>query len=149
MAFHFTLKGLLRLRQSLEQAELQKLQAIAADVARARTEIDSVENERDAARRNTFDVLVSEGLTAAELHFEMARKVTLEALLSELWKKLAELEEKRKQQQVRYVNAHMQREILSSLRERQLAQYELEESRRTQQRIDELFLIRTISSSGK
>lgn len=149
MAFHFTLKGLLRLRQSLEQAELQKLQAIAADVARARTEIDSVENERDAARRNTFDVLVSEGLTAAELHFEMAREVTLEALLSELWKKLAELEEKRKQQQVRYVNAHMQREILSSLRERQLAQYELEESRRTQQRIDELFLIRTISSSGK
>ena len=43
----------------------------------------------------------------------------------------------------------MQREILTSLRERQLAQYNLEESRRAQQRVDELFLIRSISPVEK
>jgi flagellar export protein FliJ len=146
MAFQFTLRGLLRLRLSLEQAELLKLQAIAAEVARARAEIESVESETDALRRRTHEALVSEGLTGAEWQFDMARETSLEALRSELLKKLATLEEKRKQQQARYRKAHMQREILSSLRERQKTQYDIEESRRAQQRTDELFLIRSISS---
>jgi len=148
MAFHFTLKGLLRLRQSLERAELQKLQAIVGAVAQARAEIAAVEEEI-AGRRRAFQSLVTVGVAAAEWHFEMAREASLRALQSELLKKLADLEEKRKQQQARYVQAHRQREILSNLRERQLAAYELEEARRAQQRIDELFLIRTISSAGK
>jgi flagellar export protein FliJ len=148
MAFHFTLKGLLRLRLSLERAELQKLKAIAGAVAAARAEVESVEKEIEA-RRRAFAALLAEGLTGAEWHFEIAREASLLALRAELLKKLADLEEKRKQQQARYIQAHQQREILSNLRERQLAAYELEESRRAQQRIDELFLIRTISSSGK
>src|ERR1700733_6399593 len=126
MAFHFTLKGLLRLRLSLEKAELQKLQAIAGDVARARAEIESVENQLDAQRR-AFDAILAEGLTAAEWHFEIAMEASWRALHSELLKKIAALEEKRKQQQARYVHAHMQREILSNLKERQLAAYELDE----------------------
>jgi flagellar export protein FliJ len=148
MAFHFTLKGLLRLRLSLERAELQKLQAIAGAVAATRAEIESVEKEMEA-RRRAFAVVLAEGLTGAEWHFEMAREASLLALHAELLKKLADLEEKRKQQQARYIQAHRQREILSNLRERQLSAYELEEARRAQQRIDELFLIRTITSSGK
>ena len=137
------------MRLSLEKAELQKLQAIASEVARTRAEIEQVEKEADALRRRTHDALVSEGLTAAEWQFEMAKEVSLQTLRSELVKTLAELEEKRKQQQARYVKAHMQREILTSLRDRQLAQYQLEESRRAQQRVDELFLIRSISTSEK
>ena len=68
-------------------------------------------------------------------------------LRSELLKKLSELEQKRKEQQARYVQARMQREILSNLYKRQLAEYQLDQSRREQQRIDELFLIRRVSSS--
>ena len=149
MAFQFTLPGLLRLRLSLEKAELQKLQAIVAEVARARAEIESVEQQKIALRRRTHEALVSEGLTAAEWHFEVARESSLEELLSELIETLADLEEKRKMQQARYLKARMQREILTSLRERQLAQYNLVESRRAQQRVDELFLIRSISSVEK
>jgi flagellar export protein FliJ len=149
MAFQFTLRGLLRLRLSLEKAELQKLQAIAGEVMRVRAEVESVQEQKDALRRRTHDALVSEGLTAAEWHFEMAQEASLEELLSELVETLADLEEKRKLQQARYLKARMQREILTSLRERQLAQYNLEESRRAQQRVDELFLIRSISPAEK
>jgi len=132
----------------MERAELQKLQALAAAVAAARAEIDSLEKEMEARRLAFADVL-AEGLTAAEWHFEIAREASLVALRAELLKKLADLEEKRKQQQARYIHALRQREILSNLRERQLDAYELEQSRREQQRIDELFLIRTASSSNK
>jgi len=149
MAFHFTLNGVLRLRESLEQAELQRLQFIAGAVALAHAEVESVENDIHSARRRTFDAVAAAGLTGAELHFEMEREAALNALRSQLLKKRADLEQKRKEQQARYVQARMQREILSNLYERQLADYELDQSRRAQQRIDELFLIRRASSATK
>jgi flagellar biosynthesis chaperone FliJ len=39
----------------------------------------------------------------------------------------------------------MQRKIISNLYERQRAEYDVDQSRREQQQIDELFLIRSIS----
>jgi hypothetical protein len=101
----------------------------------------------EAARRLTFDTVVSSGLTGAELHFEIARDAAWNAQRSQLLKKLFELEQKRKDQQARYLQARMQREILSNLHDRQLADYELDQSRRMQQRIDELFLIRGIPAA--
>jgi flagellar export protein FliJ len=147
MAFHFTLNGLMRLRESLERAELQRLHSIAGAVASARAEIESLEKVMEAARRRTFDTVVSSGLTGAELHFEIARDAAWNAQRSQLLKKLFELEQKRKDQQARYLQARMQREILSNLHDRQLADYELDQSRRMQQRIDELFLIRGIPAA--
>jgi flagellar export protein FliJ len=146
MAFHFSLSGVLRLRESLERAELQRLQAIAQSVAVARAEIESLEKDLDAARRRTFDTVVAIGATGAELHFEIARESALNALRSELLKRLADLEQKRKEQQARYLQARMQREILSNLYKRQHAEYQRDQSRRMQQRVDELFLIRNFSS---
>jgi flagellar export protein FliJ len=148
MAFHFTLKGLLRLRQSLELAELQKLQVIAGTIARARAEIESVEKGIDE-RRRTFGDLLAVGLTGAEWQFELAREASVRALLSDLVKNLADLEAKRKVQQASYVRVHRQCEILLSLQDRQLAAYKLEEARRTQQRIDELFIIRRVHNAPK
>jgi flagellar export protein FliJ len=145
MAFHFTLNGLLRVRESLERAELQRLQSIAGAVAQARAEIETLEKNMEAAQRRTFDSVVSRGLTGAEFQFERAREAALNLLRAELLKRLAELEQKRKEQQARYFQARMQREILSNLYKRQRAEYDLDQSRRTQQRIDELFLIRNHS----
>ena len=59
MAFQFTLRGLLRLRLSLEKAELQKLQAIVAEVVRLRAEIESVEQQKNAASTPHTRALVS------------------------------------------------------------------------------------------
>lgn len=146
MSFHFTLNGVLRLRESLERLELQRLQAISSAVALARAEIETLENEMAAVQRRILDAVAAAGVTGAEFHFELAREEGRIALRSELLKKLADLEEKQKEQQGRYFQARMQRKIVSNLYERQLAQYKLEQSRREQQRIDELFLIRSFSS---
>jgi flagellar export protein FliJ len=147
MKFHFTLNGVLRLRLSLERAELQRLHAIAADVAQARAEIESLEQEREAAQRRVSETVTASGMTGAELQFEAAREAARGVLRAQLMQRLSDLEQKRKEQQARYVHARMQREIISNLYERQLAEYKLEQSRREQQRIDELFLIRTTSAA--
>jgi flagellar export protein FliJ len=146
MSFHFTLSGFLRLRESLERAELQRLQLIAKAVALVRVEIESLETDMDAMRRSRSDAMVTAGITGAELHFGEAREVALDVLRSELLKRLLDLEAKRKEQQARYLQSRMQREILSNLYKRQLAEYKLNQSRQDQRLIDELFLIRSISS---
>jgi flagellar export protein FliJ len=143
MAFHFSLNGVLRLRESLEKAELQQLRAIAAAVASSRADLDSLDKNIETARRWTLDATATRGLTGAELHFEVLRESVLQTVRSSLAEKLAALERKRDEQQQRYLQARRQREILSNLYQRQLAAYRLEQSRREQQRIDELFLIRS------
>jgi flagellar export protein FliJ len=143
MAFHFSLNGVLRLRESLEKAELQQLRAIAAAVASSRAELDSLDKDIEAAQRWTLDAAATRGLTGAELHFEVLREGVLRAVRSSLAEKLVGLERKREEQQQRYLQARRQREILSNLYQRQLAAYRLQQSRREQQRIDELFLIRS------
>ena len=145
MSFHFTLNGLLRLRESLERAELQRLQSIAAAVILARTEVELLEEKMDAAQRRICNTVMTAGMTGAELHFEGMREDARNVLRSELLKDLSELERRRKDQQERYMQARMQRQIISNLYERQHAEYDLNQSRREQQRIDELFLIRSMS----
>jgi flagellar biosynthesis chaperone FliJ len=145
MSFHFTLNGVLRLRKSLERSELQRLQAIAAAVTLTRAEIESLEKEMDAEQRRMLEAVATAGVTGAEFQFELAREASRNTQRSELLKRLSDLELKQKEQQGRYFQARMQRKIVSNLFKRQLAQYKLDQSRREQQRIDELFLIRSIS----
>lgn len=133
------------MRESLERAELQRLQSIAAAVILARTEIELLETEMDASQRRTFNTVQTAGMTGAELQFEGMKEDARNALRSELLKKLSDLERRRKEQQERYMQARMQRKIISNLYERQRAEYDVDQSRREQQRIDELFLIRSIS----
>lgn len=145
MSFHFNLNGLLRLRESLERAELQRLQSIAAALILAQTEIELLEKDMEAAQRRTFNTVLTAGMTGAELHFEGMKEDARNQLRSELLKKLSDLERRRKEQQERYMQARMQRKIISNLYQRQRAEYDVHQSRREQQRIDELFLIRSIS----
>lgn len=141
MPFHFALSSLLRLRESFENIELQRLQAVAAQVAQVRAEIDSIEAEMEASRRQVLEQ-ASAGISGAELHIaalgDSARKERRTVLLA----KQDGLERTRREQQARYTEARRQREILCNLRQRQFSAYQLEQSRREQQQIDELFLIR-------
>lgn len=148
MAFRFTLDGVLRLRESLERAELQKLQRIAGLIVRTRAEIQSVEASSHAARVQTSEAIVARGLTGAELQLETARQAALNAVSVELLAQLAVLEQKRREQQARYVQTRTRREVLSNLYKRQLAEYELEESRRAQRQIDEIFVLRSSLSAA-
>ncbi len=141
MPFHFSLKALLRLRESVEKAELQRLRMIAAQALQLRTEIESLEGEIHAKRQELLEQAAA-GISGAELHLAALSEFVHQQRRTEMLTKLRELERARKKQQVRYTEARQQREILSNLRQRQLSVYLREEARREQQRVDELFLIR-------
>lgn len=144
MPFHFALSSLLRLRESLEKAELQRLQIIAAQLAQVRVEIDSVDAEIEASRRQMLEQ-VSVEISGAELHIAVLSDSVRQEHRMGLLERRDELEKARQEQQIRYNEARQRREILSNLRQRQLSAYQREQARREQQQIDELFLIRTSS----
>jgi len=141
MPFLFPLQGLLRVREVQEKTELQGLQSLAARVAAARAEIASLDAEAEQARRSVWEE-ASSGISGAELHVSAARDVASQEQRRALRTKLQGLESAQKAQLARYLLARQKREILAHLREQQLAAYELEQSRKTQRQIDELFLLR-------
>jgi flagellar export protein FliJ len=141
MAFHFSLRALLRLRESVEKAELLRLQSIAAQAVQLRLEIESIDSEIKTRRQELLDQTAG-GISGAELHLAALSEAARQQRRAQMLIKLNEVEQLRKKQQLRYTHAHQQREILSNLRERQLSVYVREQARREQQQIDELFLIR-------
>jgi flagellar export protein FliJ len=146
MSFVFSLKGLLRVREIQEEAELRSLKALVAQVAARRAEIESLDSSLETNRR---DVCVASlaGMSGAEWQFQGIRESLHWERRKALLAKLQEMERVQQEQRTRYLHARQQREIVSNLRDRQLAAYNLEESRRTQREIDDLFLIR--QSAGR
>jgi flagellar export protein FliJ len=143
MAFVFALRALLRVREIHEAAELQVLQTLVAQTNAVRAEIEAFDVCTAELRRNICrDSGV--GLTGAELHFQVQAESARERRRRELGMKLEELEKSLAAQQIRFVDARQQREVLSTLRDQQLAAFGLEQSRRAQQRLDESFLMRRI-----
>ncbi len=140
MPFHFSLSALLRLRESQEKNELQRLQTLVAQLAQIHAEIDSIDLQIEASRRELVEQ-ASAGISGAELHAAVLGEINQLELRSRLDRKRDELERARKDQRTRYNEARMRREILSNLRERQLSAYQHEQARREQQLIDHLFLI--------
>jgi flagellar export protein FliJ len=141
MAFQFSLKALMRLRESVEKAELLRLQTIAAQAVQMRLGIESLDGEIQTRRQEILEQAAS-GISGAELHLAALSEAASQQRRAAMLAKLLEIEQARKKQQLRYTHARQQREILSNLRERQLSAYMREQARRDQQQVDELFLIR-------
>ncbi len=141
MPFLFTLHALLRVREIEEKAELQRLQIMAAQIASARSEIASLDAGAERARRTLWEESPA-GMSGAELQFSVTRDVIYRERRRTLAARLQELEQAQQTQQARYLKARQQREILSHLREQQLAAYEVDQSRKAQRQMDELFLLR-------
>jgi len=141
MPFRFPLHAVLRMRESLEKAELQKLRICAAEVTGVRAEIESLNAEITSAQRALSEQTV-EGISGAELQWGTVTDELRKEKLTRLQAKLNDLELARRKQQQKYGEARRQREILSNLRDREYSAYQLEMSKREQQQIDELFLIR-------
>jgi flagellar export protein FliJ len=144
VSFVFSLRALLRVREIREETELRKLQALLSRISAARAEISALEEALETDRRNVRTAALG-GLSAAEWHFHNVHDLLQRDRRNALLAKLRELESAVRAQQERYRLARQQREILSNLRERQLAAYNLEESRRAQRQMDELFLLRMSS----
>ncbi|HUJ81265.1 MAG TPA: flagellar FliJ family protein [Candidatus Acidoferrales bacterium] len=144
MPFHFPLSSLLRLRESLEKNELQRLQALAAQIAQVRAEIELLDTQIELSRREVLEQAAA-GISGAELHIAALGEFARLELRAKLIVRRDELERTRQVQQARYAEARQRREILSNLQERQRSAYQHEQARREQQQLDELFLIRRSS----
>lgn len=141
MAFKFPLAALLRYRKNLERREYLLLEKLQLQVAAVRNEIEAVQQQQ-ASDASARDEHLAHGLLAIELQSWAARSAQIEGQLQALNRRLRELELSRQQQQETYQATRRQRELLDEMRERQLSAYQVEEARRQQKAIDDLFASR-------
>jgi len=147
MTFIFSLKALLRVREIREEAELQSLKAVVTQIAAARAQIEALDSSVESGRQDVCAVSLA-GISGAEWHFQEIRESLHREQRKALVEKLQQLERAQQAHKARYIQARQQREIVSNLRERQLAAYNLEKSRQAQREIDEFFLIRQSVGKG-
>jgi flagellar export protein FliJ len=146
MAFRYPLQSLLRLRQSIERQEEQRLFASAAVVARLRAQIQEFERARVEKRRAAVQEMMS-GSSGAAMQFAALCDAAAERTYRKLRLELLEAERQRLEQLSVYQHARQKREIFEGLRERREIIYERELAHREQERADEAFLIQCIGDS--
>ena len=140
MAFRFTLQPVLRLRASYERLERLRLLAVVAAIVRVQQGLDLLDAESQQARVYLRDKLAG-GMTAGEMQFEtVCEKLRVEHRRT-LEARLKELAQAQARQRQAYQSAKQKRQVLENLRQRKLDEYRVEQSRREQQGIDELFLL--------
>jgi len=141
MAFEFSLESVLRLRLSQERQEQSRLEIVAQQLRLARERCEAIKKEKLELNEKTLAALQA-GMTSAELYFHHTSKAGLE------WAEVEAahaFEETRKQwdaQRLKFLAARRDRELLSSIRERRHEAWVIEQNRREQQQIDDLFAMR-------
>jgi flagellar export protein FliJ len=141
MAFRFPLQPLLRFRESFEHRERLRLELATREVVRARRQSEEARSQRTAALHEMSRNLV-DGLVGVELHLEVAFDMARARRLVALGKEVERLDVQRRDRFAAYRKAQQQLKILENLRARQMAAYRLEQERRVQQQMDEMYLLR-------
>jgi len=140
MAFRFSLAGILRFRRSVEHH--QELQLLAANQKVAQVRQRMVEVDRGATASWTRQAqLLRNGLSAAEIHFELQCRATLGQRRQELEQELLCQEKIRDERRLAYQAARKSREMVDTLRERQFQLYRQQQVREDQRQLDDLFLL--------
>jgi flagellar export protein FliJ len=142
MAFHFTLETILRYRRSVEDHEQLRLKAILLRRAAVLQQQEQLRKARSELQTNVQHVLSQHGLSAAELQFCLVRSREMELSEERLNGPLRELQSEIVAQTARYQAERQRREVLESLRNVQLRNYEMVRTRREQSMLDELHLLR-------
>lgn len=148
MSFTYRLEVLLRLQRSLEHQEENRLLACVARIARLNTELQSWEAARFARKRRIMEELQA-GATGAVLQTAADWDLAARRKQADIRKQMEAAEQMRLQQMLVYREARQKREVLDGLRERQQMAYNLEEVRRSQQTLDEMYLVRTFLWKAK
>lgn len=141
MAFQFSLRALLRLRQSYEQRERMRLSLLNAAYARLQQEYEETAQLR-ARRFEELKHHLRIGMAGSEFRTTMNSLQQSAARQLRLKGQMKTLEIQARKQAEIFLESQKKRKILESLRERELRAYELDENRREQQRIDDLFVQR-------
>ena len=121
--------------------ERLKLEAIASEQARARMQLRILAEQFLESRRR-FQQRMGQDTSGSELQFESLRAERVAAARRTLETHISELEKLRLKQVGAFTKARQAREILEKLRDRELETYRQTLTRREQQQLDDLFLMR-------
>jgi flagellar export protein FliJ len=139
--FRFTLATLLRVRESIEKREEMALQRAEMEVVRVRQQIEELTIEiarageaREKALREAIKAHRLQDIDAGMNSAIAARRALIEALQT--------LKEQREAQMKRYQAAYSNRQMLTDLSTQQRDEYEQEEARAQQKRLDDIFVAR-------
>lgn len=141
MPFQFSLRALLRLRQTYEKRERMRLTVLNVAYGRLLQEY----RESAEQRMLVFEQLEQQlqgGISGSELQIPSASLQQSNDTRRKLIGQIKDLELQVRKQTETYLESQRKRKILDSLRERELRAFELDANRREQQRIDDLFVRR-------
>jgi flagellar export protein FliJ len=147
MAFRFALESVLRLRASYERQEQARLELASQNLYGAREKCDVLKKEQAALEAN-FRKMMSDGMNTSELHFYLSSKSGLEVAEAQATHAAEDAWKMWNDQRIRYLRARQDREVIASIRERQHREYVVEQNRREQQQIDDLFAMRRLQPNG-
>lgn len=142
MAFRFTLEAVLRYRRSLEDREQMRLQLLLSRRVALQEEWQRALAARRQAQTTLHQDLLQALTPAIEVQFWMAGLRGLESREELLRFQLQQLQAEVALQMTHYQQARRRREVLESLRTAQLSDYRLQQQRREQARLDEMYLLR-------
>jgi flagellar FliJ protein len=141
MAFRFTLAAVLKYRKNLEQREYLALGRVQQEIAQTEAQLhECTQLLSEIANLRSAETV--RGIASVHLQDAYERERRLEQQRDELQIKRQELAVKRQQCLKAYELARQKREVLEKLREQQLDAYVLDQARREQHRVDDLFLSR-------
>jgi flagellar export protein FliJ len=141
MSFRFSLAAVLKYRKNLEQREYLALGRVHQEIAQVEAQLSRCQ-ERLSEITNLRAAETARGIASVHLQDAYQRERGFEMQRDELQVKLQELKIKKLQCLKAYELARQKREILDELRNQQLQAYALDQSRREQRQVDDLFLSR-------
>jgi len=141
MAFRFSLASVLRVRESIERREELALQKAEQELARVRRRIDELAGEiakavdaREQALQQAIQAHRLQSMDAEINAAGEAKQTLLETLQT--------LQQQRDAQMKLYQAAHNGRRMLTDLSEQQKTEFEQEQDRAQQKRLDDIFASR-------
>jgi flagellar export protein FliJ len=141
MSFRFSLAAVLKYRKNLEQREYLALGRVQQEIAQVEARLSRCE-EWLSEITNLRAAETVRGIASVHLQDAYERERGLEIQRDELQVTRQELKMKRLQCLKAYELARQKREILEELRNQQLHAYVLDQSRREQRQVDDMFLSR-------
>lgn len=141
MAFRFALQPVLLLRRSQQRQERLRLEAIGSELGQARLRLEQMKNASLEWGRQMQNSLGA-GEPGALVQWDRWRGERFAAAVADQEVRVAHIEELRRTQLQTYMKARQRRELVESLLQRREDAYRLEERRRAQQRLDDIFLMR-------
>ncbi|HLI35051.1 MAG TPA: flagellar export protein FliJ [Terriglobia bacterium] len=141
MAFRFPLEAILKLRRAHERRELLRLVALSNELNYLQQQEQELIRYKRETREATESALLK-GMSAGEFHFMNAVASAIDKRQQAVRERKEMVTNQHLTQQALYQQTRRNRKILDNLRARQLAAYHQKQTRREQQQVDELFVLR-------